>query len=252
MAKRTTQRSRHLLVWLHVVTSVGWMSQALAIFTLLVFGISADDPGTRLSAFSMAEVLDEHVLAYLANASALTGIMLAALTPWGFFRYWWVLGKFAITISQLYTGIFILSPRLAEAVRTAGAADGPEGMLAVSSLLMVSAIAFQAWLSIEKPWQRTPWTPAAAAARPPSGSQAMFIFATCVPFIDYALGAHVLGFPFAGVSLVTAIAYPIVRSRRLRRGVRESSRRLPIGAHSPPPAHSPAVIGLRHRPPRRA
>ncbi|GAA3468354.1 hypothetical protein [Nonomuraea roseola] len=105
----------------------------------------------------MAHLLDNHVLLHLANASILTGIMLSAMTRWGFFRYWWVLTKFAITMSQLYAAVFLLSPRLtalAEGVR------GSDPALLFATALMASAIAFQGWLSVAKPWKRTPWAEA--------------------------------------------------------------------------------------------
>lgn len=222
MARGTAQRARHLLVWLHVVTSVSWMSQALALFALLVLGLSAD-AATRLSAYSMAEMLDEHVLLHMANASAFTGLMLSALTPWGYFRHWWVLAKFLITLSQLYVGIFVLSPNMAASVEAAERGqDGPAGLLAAAALLMASAIAFQAWLSVAKPWKRTPWAdPARKPVHPkklPSGPTWMFMISIGVPVFDYVLGAHVLGFPMPLLSLVTAVSYPIWRSRQLRRG----------------------------------
>ncbi len=218
-------RSRNLLVWLHVVTSVGWMGQALALFALNVFALSAGDTATRLSALTMAEMLDEEVLLYLANAAAFTGLMLSALTPWGYFRYWWVLGKFVITISQLYAGIFVLSPNLtASAHAAATGQDRPAGVLAVGSLLMASAIAFQAWLSVAKPWRRTPWADSPGKPkRPPSGPSWMFTFSAIVPVFEYLLGRHVLGHPFPVLSLLTAIGYPVWRSRRLRRGAQDGT-----------------------------
>lgn len=53
--------ARDLLVWLHVVTSVGWMSQALALFALVVYG-AAIEGQQRAAAFTMAELLDQRVL----------------------------------------------------------------------------------------------------------------------------------------------------------------------------------------------
>jgi hypothetical protein len=45
-----TVAARRLLVWLHVVTSVGWMGQALALMALLAAAVSADDRGAQLRA----------------------------------------------------------------------------------------------------------------------------------------------------------------------------------------------------------
>ena len=223
-------KGRSLLVWLHVVTSVGWMSQAIALFALLSYGLNADRPATRHSAYTMAEVLDTHVLLYLANGSAFTGLMLAALTPWGYFRYWWVLVKFAITVSQLTLGIVLLSPALAAA---AAGRETQIGRLTAASLLMVSAIAFQAWISVAKPWPRTPWSrrdradrlarrqllaqprPAVrGAARGTPGW--LYMAATVIPVTDYLLWTGLFGVPMPALQLLAALSLPIWRARRAR------------------------------------
>ncbi|MFC3450116.1 hypothetical protein [Amycolatopsis speibonae] len=139
---------RQLTVWLHVITSVGWMGEALALFTLLAISRTTTDGAIRAAATSMAHEIDSLLLAPLANASAFTGFMLAAATAWGFTRHWWVLAKFAITLVQLHAGIFLLSGALRDSVV---AAPTPPALVA-GTALMASALAFQAWLSIAKPW----------------------------------------------------------------------------------------------------
>ena len=95
------KHARNLLVWLHVVTSVAWFSQALALLALLLTGMSASSTEVQHSAYSMAQVLDKEVLMHMANAAIFSGLMLSALTPWGYFQYWSVLTKCVITITQL-------------------------------------------------------------------------------------------------------------------------------------------------------
>jgi hypothetical protein len=78
---------------------------------------------------------------------------------------------------------------------------------------MISAICLQAWLSVAKPWRRTPW----ARGRPPGGPAWMFWYASAVPVADYLHGRFVPGFPMIGLSLLTVVGDPIWRARRLRR-----------------------------------
>ncbi|SDN62872.1 hypothetical protein [Allokutzneria albata] len=191
------KRSRQLLIWLHVITSVGWMSLALVLFALITFGLSTDVPGMRDSASAMAHLLDEQVLAHLANAAAFTGFMLSALTQWGYFRHWWVLIKFVITVVQLAFGIFVLAPTVA-------------GINVVVTLLMFSAIAFQAWLSVAKPGTRTPWTP---PGRLPPGPASMYIVSLVVPVVDFAVGFGLFGHPMPVLSLLVAVGYPLIANR---------------------------------------
>ncbi|MCR3748460.1 hypothetical protein [Lentzea californiensis] len=199
------KRARTLLVWLHVVTSVGWLSQAVALLALVLYGMKTGD----LDAFRMARYLDHEVLAIMANTSAFSGFMLSATTPWGYFRHWWVLAKFVITVSQLYIGIFILSGNLQEAV------DGHvTAWMPVGTSLMIGAIAFQAWLSVAKPWRRTPW--AAPLVKLPTASAFTFIAALVIPIIDFAISLW-RGNPMPLLMLITVIGYSITRAARARR-----------------------------------
>ncbi len=199
---------RHAAVWLHIITSVGWMAEALTLFALMLIG-SGGDPGRRASAMSMAHAIDLHLLAPLANASAFTGFLLAAATPWGFFRHWWVFGKFTITVVQFHVAILVLSPALADAERAALAGEPPPGALVAGTVLMASAIAFQAWLSVAKPWKRTPW---AGAAKPPTGPLWVFVAAVCANGADAGIGL-VLGFPLPLLSLVALVTRLLTRRR---------------------------------------
>ncbi|MEH0938337.1 hypothetical protein [Micromonospora psammae] len=215
MATRPVRRWRQLAVWLHVVTSVGWMGQALAIFVLLVTSLTTESRAVAVSATSMAELLDGRLLAPLANASAFTGIMLAAATPWGFVRHWWVLVKFAITLVQLHLGIFVLSGALQESASAAATgASGPAVPLAVGSALMAGAIAFQAWASVAKPWSTTRWMP--VDRRRVSGETAprwVFVATVAGVVADLAVAA-VLGNPAPLVSLTILVTW-LVRRRRV-------------------------------------
>ncbi|WP_188192719.1 hypothetical protein [Nonomuraea sp. SYSU D8015] len=198
--------SRNLLVWLHTVTSVGWMSQALALLALTAHSMLTGDR----TGYEMAHLLDTHVLLHLANAAILTGIMLAAMTRWGFFRYWWVLTKFAITMTQLYAAIFLLSPSLTALAEGRRATDPA---LLAATALMASAIAFQAWLSVAKPWKRTPWAEARFDVPPPPGwATAVTVLALV---LDYLLAEVVFGHAAPLFTALTAVGYPIWRGFRL-------------------------------------
>lgn len=206
---------RQLTVWLHVVSSVGWLSQALALVSLLALALAATDSTVTLSALTMAKHLDMSVLAQLANVSAFTGFMLAATTAWGFFRHWWVLLKFAITIVQLYVGIFVLAPTL----RGSALTGQTSVWMLVGAVVMAGAIGFQAWLSIAKPWGRTQWT---SREKPPTAPRWVFVVAVLAPVADVTVGT-VLGFPLPALSVLALIMRLALRSTTRRTPVRELS-----------------------------
>ncbi|CCH30286.1 hypothetical protein ABZ816_17610 [Actinosynnema sp. NPDC047251] len=192
--------SRKLLVWLHVLTSTGWMCMALALFVVVSHALDAAGPACAAS-FDVALLIDVDVLQFMATTSAFTGLMLSGLTPWGYFRHWWVLAKFVVTFSQLYVGIFVLSPNLH--------AEGSPALMRLGSLLMAGALAGQVWLSVAKPLKRTPW---ARPGKVPTAPAWAFAACLVVPAVDYALGEFVLGQSIPALSLVIVMAHPVVRA----------------------------------------
>lgn len=201
MARSGTTHWRNLLVGLHVVTSVGWMALALTLTALLSYGMRTGDT----HAYVMANVVDDQILLHLANASVFTGVMLAGMTRWGYARHWWVLLKLVITLSQLYVGIFLLSPRLYGL--TTGAE--PTTTIVVATALMASALAFQTWLSVAKPWKRTPWTTTISKPEVPGW---MLAVAIAVPVADYLLATFVFGHPAPLFTIVAILGYPLWRA----------------------------------------
>lgn len=191
---------RQLTVWMHVLTSVGWMSSALVLFVLLLRG----QPGA-------AHVIDVALLAPLANGAAFTGLVLACGTAWGLVLHRWVLIKFAITVVQLWAGIFLLSGAL---TATAGESGAAPLLLLAGTVVMASAIAFQAWLSVAKPGPRTRWGTDRATGRPvrpPTAPGWVFVLGPTAPVADLALTA-VLGFPSPFVQVIALVV--VVSARR--------------------------------------
>ncbi|SES47219.1 hypothetical protein [Actinokineospora terrae] len=209
-------RWRQSTVWLHVLTSVGWMAQALALLTLLVVGRVTEDPALRSGSAEFAHIVDTTLLAPMANAAAATGIVLSAATSWGFFRHWWVLVKFVVTVVQLNVGIFVLSVGLNETVAAARAGEQVEAPVPqlVGSVVMVTAIAVQAWLSVVKPGGRTPW-----AAGPKPATAPVWVFAATIGAV---LGDGVLstvaGGPRPVLSLLVVVLALAWRGRSTKDG----------------------------------
>lgn len=218
VAGRRGQTWRQLTVWLHVITSVAWMGQALALASLLTLSLTTHDQAVRVGATSMANHLDVALLANLANASAFTGFFLAVATPWGYFRHWWVLVKFALTVAQLYLGIFVLSDALRDSEVAARTGAPASATLAFGTCLMVGALAFQAWLSIPKPWGRTPWAARGSrgrAAKLPTAPEWMFALAVLAVVADVTADA-LLGYPAPVFSLLVLAVRLVLRRREVR------------------------------------
>jgi len=186
---------RQLTVWLHILTSVGWMAQVMTLCLLLSVALAADGAPVRDAATAMALKVDARLVGPMADASAFTGVMLAAATPWGFFRHWWVLAKFTITLVQLVLGIFLLSRTLEHSV-----AAGPAPAQIAGTALMAGAIAFQGWLSVAKPWGRVRGRRAPLGAAPPW----VFVMTVVGGLADLGI-AFVVGHPLPLLSIVLLI-----------------------------------------------
>ncbi|MFD3748015.1 PDR/VanB family oxidoreductase [Nocardia sp. NPDC058633] len=204
---------RHLLVWLHVVSSVSWLSQVAALTVLLLVS-AVSPPGERKTASAItAELLDQTVLVHSANTAAFSGLILAAVTTWGYFHHWWVCVKFVLTLGQLYVGIFILSAAMHDTVAAAEQGlDGPATPLGVTAGVMVAVLAFQVWLSVAKPWGRTP-RGERARTRPVSAPPWLYALGVGAPLVDVGIGVA-LGVPAPALSLVTLILALCTRARR--------------------------------------
>jgi hypothetical protein len=230
--RSVTTTWRHALVWLHVISSVTWMSTAAALAVLL--GLSRSDPAAASAAITMAHHLDVVLLAAAANASATTGFVLAWSTPWGLTHHWWVAVKAAITLVQLYVGIAVLSPVLDDLA--AGSAPAPAALV-VGTVAMASAVASQAWLSVAKPWSRTPLARrdrARGRTRLPRAGAPVLAAGVLAPPVDVALSA-IVGFPAPIAEVLVLVATGVARRRALSRSA-PAAVPVPAGADPAGPA----------------
>lgn len=210
----SVRTGRQLLVWLHVASSVSWMSQAAALAVLLFTAIGPASVSVRVGAATSAKLLDATLLVYSANIATATGLLLAATTSWGFWLHRWVAIKLVLTTGQLYVGIGILSPRMDAAVTTvaSGGSAGVAG-LGAAATLMAGAFAVQVWLSVAKPGGRT--RRAATARRPGSAPAWLFALAVLAPIAETVLGVAVTGpLPVLSLVVLTVAAAHRTRARK--------------------------------------
>lgn len=196
------------------------MACALALFALLVPAVRGGAPW----AVEAAHHLDTRLLAPLATTSAATGLVLSLGTAWGLALHRWVLSKLALTLVQLYLGIFVLSGALSTAADTLRVSPA----LVVGTALMAGAIAVQAWLSVAKPGGRTRW--GTRGGRPvtlPAAPAWVFALVVVAPVVDVTLGL-LLGIPSPLCPLAAVVVAAVVRHRSLRRPAPACSSRLAV------------------------
>lgn len=216
MKKFTAKHAKHLMVWLHVISSVGWC--AMAVVQLVLLGrVLGMDPHDQLVTLETSLLLENEILDPLGISTAYTGLMLSALTPWGYFRHWWVTVKFWLTLVAILLGSIYLGKTLERVVEASKAGESwSVTPMFIGTGWTLATLALMVWISIEKPWgrrhageerakraavRRAEWSPDAW----------VFLVALAVPIVEYLARVD---YPL--LTLGAAIGFALYRGRRLR------------------------------------
>lgn len=151
--------TRKLVTLVHIAIAVSVLGIDVVLVALGLAGYSAD-PATIYPA---ANLIGSRVLWPLAVGSLISGVILALIGPYGLLRFWWIIGKLAITLALTALLAFVLLPALAAAAQATAAGealtDSRRLMLtigpAASSSLLLTNIA----LGVFKPKWRLPHAP---------------------------------------------------------------------------------------------
>lgn len=149
---RLGTRSRNALLSVHIASTVSALGADLVILSLSLAGLTGSDPRTIYPAMSL---IGASVMAPFAIVSLVTGVLLARLTGWGVFRYWWVTIKLVTTTVLVVLVQLVLVPRLGAAARAAGAGlaltDAERLQLVVTSATGSSLLIAMIVLAVFKP-----------------------------------------------------------------------------------------------------
>lgn len=121
-------KGRKLLLCLHVIVSVGLLGVDAAVLLLCIAGALGAAPVT---VYPAARLIGRALLVPLALLALITGPALGLLTSWGIGRYWWVIGKLALTTAGTVLALLVLVPTL----KSIGAAATVGASLAASDRL---------------------------------------------------------------------------------------------------------------------
>ncbi|MBP2337221.1 hypothetical protein JOF41_003399 [Saccharothrix coeruleofusca] len=235
MSNFSAKQAKSLLLWLHVISSVGWIAMAVVQLTLLTSVLNGP-PDDRLLLLETALKLEDGILDPFGITAAYTGVMLSALTPWGFFRHWWVTVKFWLTLIAILLGSIFLGRWLEGSIEALRAGhDWSPAPLYLGTGWTLGTLLLMVWLSIAKPWGRrgAPETrQERAAVKRVEQSQGtwLFVAAMAIPVVEYLSG---MDYPL--LTFCTGVGFSVYRSRRLRRVRRElaaeaAGRTAPVGS----------------------
>ena len=93
-----TPALRKLTISAHVVFSVGWLGAVAAFLVLSIAGLTSRDAEVVRGAYLSMDLISRFVIIPMCFAALVTGLLQALATPWGLFRYYWIVLKFGLAI----------------------------------------------------------------------------------------------------------------------------------------------------------
>lgn len=150
MGRRTYQ----VLLFLHVVASVGWFGAGAANVVLASVAARTASAPLRTSSYHLMNAVDLALVIPLAFAALGTGIVVSLTTKWGLLHYRWVLVKLVLTLAVIVWSTFGVGVWV-EVGMTSGDAGVPSpaaDLLVWGAAANLAAFLFMAWISITKPW----------------------------------------------------------------------------------------------------
>ncbi len=93
-----TPTLRKLTITAHVTFSVGWLGAVAAFLVLSIAGLTSRDVEVVRGAYLSMDLVSRFVIIPMCFAALLTGLLQALGTPWGLFRYYWILVKFGLAL----------------------------------------------------------------------------------------------------------------------------------------------------------
>jgi hypothetical protein len=154
-------RIRKLALTAHVTSSVGWLGAVGGFLALAVAGVTSQDAQIVRAAYIAMHVITWFVIVPLSFAGFLTGVVQSLGTPWGLFRYHWVVAKLLLTVLATIILLLHTQPigRVADVAMAATLSGSDLWRLRIQLVGDASAALFVLFvtttLSVYKPWGMT-------------------------------------------------------------------------------------------------
>jgi hypothetical protein len=156
-----TTGMRKLVLTAHITFSVGWLGAVITYVALAITGLTSPDTRMVGVVYPALALIGWYVIVPSSLVALLTGLIQSLGTPWGLFRYYWVLVKFLLTFvaSIILVNHMPVVSKMARMV-TGGMASGPDFEKLRVQLLVHAAgglliLLFTMVLSVYKPWGKT-------------------------------------------------------------------------------------------------
>ncbi|MEC0174909.1 DUF2269 family protein [Paenibacillus favisporus] len=102
--KKMTVKQRKWLLTLHLLFSAVMLGTAVIFLFLSITAAVTEDEGVFRACYSIMHMLSEKTVRVSTIATLVTGIMLSVWTPWGLFKYYWIIVKEILTLLLVILG----------------------------------------------------------------------------------------------------------------------------------------------------
>lgn len=162
---KLSRNSQKLLKVLHVYLGGIWSGGAASLFA--IHCLYFPDSGPELYARNLALiVIDFYIIIPAAVGSCITGLLYSQMTNWGYFKHYWIIVKWGLTVFFVILGFFWLVPwiremfEISEALRSIDIIDYSQydvttNIHLVMTVLQTLLLLFIITISVIKPWGRT-------------------------------------------------------------------------------------------------
>ena len=154
---------RKLALTTHITTSVGWLGSVAAFLALAIAGLASRDSEIVRAAYVSMHLTTWFVIVPFCAASFVTGVLEGLGTPWGLFRYYWVMVKLLLTTFATFLLMLHTQPvdRVASMAMQSTLATADLRSVRLQLVGDASAAMFvlliTTTLSVYKPWGMTPY-----------------------------------------------------------------------------------------------
>ncbi|MEM1172406.1 MAG: hypothetical protein AAGJ08_25840 [Cyanobacteria bacterium P01_H01_bin.35] len=107
---RLTGNQKSWLISAHVISGAIWFGTALSMLVITISNLNTTDGDELYAINSVIKLLDDLIVIPTANITLLTGTLLCWLTTWGFFKFYWVITKWIMTVTLVTFGSYWLVP----------------------------------------------------------------------------------------------------------------------------------------------
>lgn len=159
---RLSGKARKLTLFVHILSAGTWIGVDVVVAVLVCVGWFSSDTQNQATAYQALGLVAVWPMLVSGLTCLVSGVLLGLGSKYGLVRYWWVAIKLVLNVGLTVLVFFALRPGMAETVefgRALGAGtptgSAPSDMF-FPPAVSLTALSFATYLSIFKPWGRTP------------------------------------------------------------------------------------------------